>query len=182
MAPRATVFKAKVSLADMDRSYYADHELVLAMHPSENEERLMLRLAAFCWHASDSLAFANGLVDPDEPELWQKTLTGELEHWIDLGQPDEKTILRACGKSRQVTLYHSRTNPALWWDAVAAKVAKANNLAVYNVDPVQVSALAQLTDKSMDLSVTIQDGEMWIRGDQGEALITRRSLSEPSSV
>ena len=177
MAPRATVYRVKLSLSDMDRSYYADHELTLAMHPSENEERLMLRLAAFCWHAGPSLVFANGLVDPEEPELWQKSLTGEIEHWIDLGSPDEKTVLRACGRSRRVTLYHSRTNPGLWWDSLAPKVAKARALEVWNVDPAQVTALAALAEKSMDLSVTHQDGEMWFRSERGEALITRTRLN-----
>ncbi|MEI8095664.1 MAG: YaeQ family protein [Spirochaetales bacterium] len=177
MAPRATVFKVKLNLSDMDRGYYADHDLTVAMHPSENEERLMLRLAVYCWHASESLSLANGLTDPDEPELWDKSLTGEIEHWIDLGQPDERTILRACGRARLVTLYHSRSNPALWWDGVAGKVAKARNLTVYNVDPAQVSALATLATKSMDLSVTLQDGEMWVRSDNGEALVTRDRLN-----
>jgi len=176
MAPRATVYRLQLNLSDMDRSYYADHELTLAMHPSENPERLMLRLAAFCWHASDRLTFANGLVDPDEPELWEKSLTGDIDLWIDVGQPDEKTILRACGRSRQVILYHSRSNPSLWWDGVAQRVAKARNLVVYHVDPNQVSILATLCDKSMDLSATIQDGELWVRSDNAEALVTRNRL------
>jgi len=177
MAPRSTVFRVRLNLSDMDRSYYSDIELTIAMHPSENEERLMLRLAAYCWHASDRLAFAKGMIDPNEPELWEKSLAGEVETWIDVGQPDEKTILKACGRSRQVVLYHSRGNPALWWDTVANRVAKARNLAVYHVGPEQVAHLATLASKSMDLSATIQDGELWVRSVTAEALVIRNRLN-----
>ena len=118
MALKATICKAELNIADMDRGYYADHALTLAQHPSENDERLMLRVLAYALYAHEHLAFTKGLSDPDEPDLWQKDLTGAIDLWIDLGQPDEKRILKACGRSRQVAV-HCYGNAAGPWSAHA---------------------------------------------------------------
>ena len=103
MALSATIFKIDLNIADMDRNYYADHRLVIARHPSETDERMMVRVLAFACHASDSLQFTRGLSsDEDEPDIWDKDLTGNIETWIDVGQPDPKRVRKACGRARQV--------------------------------------------------------------------------------
>jgi len=98
MAIKSTIFKAEIQITDMDRNYYNDHALTIARHPSENDERMMLRILTFALNGSDSMAFSKGLSSEDEPDLWQKNLSDEIELWIDLGQPDEKRIRRACGR------------------------------------------------------------------------------------
>ena len=105
MALKATIFKADLQIADMDRHYYGDHALTIARHPSETDERMMVRLLAFALHAHDMLAFGRGLSADDEPDLWQKDLTGAIDLWIDVGQPDEKRMLKACGRSSRVVVY-----------------------------------------------------------------------------
>lgn len=105
MAPKATVYKAQLQIADMDRGYYHDHNLTLAQHPSETDARMMLRLLAFALNASDSLQFSKGLCVDDEPELWQKSLSDEIELWVEFGQSDEKWVRKACGRSKQVQLF-----------------------------------------------------------------------------
>ena len=99
MALKATIFKASLQVSDMDRKYYAEHALTLARHPSETDERMMLRVLAFALNAHEHLAFGKGLSDTDEPDLWQKDLTGRILHWIDVGQPDEKRLIRASGRA-----------------------------------------------------------------------------------
>lgn len=162
MALKATICKAELNIADMDRGYYADHSLTLAQHPSENDERLMLRMLAYALYAHEHLAFTKGLSDPDEPDIWQKDLTGAIDLWIDLGQPDEKRILKACGRSKQVAVlcYGNAAGP--WWDGIAAKLERARNLSVRRFVTVGDTALAALAQKNMALQCTIQDGQLWL--------------------
>ena len=105
MALKSTIFKASLSISDMDRNYYADHALTIACHPSETAERMMVRVLAFALNAHEYLGFGKGISDVDEPDLWQKDLTGAIDHWIEAGQPDEKRILKACGRAVRVSIY-----------------------------------------------------------------------------
>lgn len=168
MALKSTVHKAQLQIADMDRNYYEDHQLILACHSSETETRLMMRLLAFSLNAQERLEFANGISDQDEPDLWVKTLTGEIDLWIQVGQPDEKALLKACGRARKVLVYAYNQNPRLWWEKIAPKLAKARNLEVYFVEAQSAEALGKLADRTMDLQVMIQDGEITLRSDGGE--------------
>lgn len=166
MALKATIFKVTMQIADMDRHYYADHVLTVASHPSENEERLMTRLLAFALNAHERLEFANGLSDQDEPDMWLKELTGDIGLWIMVGQPDEKAILKACGRSNQVRVYTQRSKADAWWASASAKLERAHNLSIFKFDADAIEALAKLTDRSMNLLYTIQDGEIWVRNEQ----------------
>jgi len=168
MALKSTVYKAQIQIADMDRNYYEDHLLVVACHSSETEIRLMMRLLAFSLHAQERLEFANGISEPDEPDLWVKTLTGEIDLWIQVGQPDEKALLKACGRARKVVVYAYNQNPRLWWEKIAPKLVKARNLEVYFVEHQSAEALGNLADQRLDLQVMIQEGEITLRSDGGE--------------
>ena len=161
MALKATICKAGLQIADMDRNYYAEHALTVARHPSETDERMMVRLLAFALNAHEHLAFGKGLSDTVEPALWQKDLTGAIEHWVEVGQPDEKTMLRACGRADRVTVYAYGNRAELWWKPLAAKLARAKNLAVWRVPASASQALAKLAARAMQLQCTIQDGQLW---------------------
>ncbi|MBL4775100.1 MAG: YaeQ family protein [Mariprofundus sp.] len=168
MAIKSTIFKAQLQITDMDRHYYHDHTLVLARHPSENDERLMVRLLAFALHASESMQFTKGLSSEDEPDLWQKSLSDEIEVWIDLGQPDEKRIRKACGRARQVIiyLYQQRSN-IVWWEQNCKKLTRFDNLSVININSAAVAGLGSMANRAMCLQCTIQDGQLWFTdGDQ----------------
>src|SRR5690242_20631572 len=134
MALNATIYKAELQVSDMDRHYYATHALTLARHPSETEERLMVRLLAFALHADERLEFGKGLSSEDEPDLWRKALSGEIEQWIDLGQPDEQRIRKACGRAREVIVvnYGGRASD-VWWEKNAGALARSKNLVVLDV-------------------------------------------------
>ena len=168
MALTATIFKAALEVSDLDRNVYGEFHLTLARHPSETDERMMVRLLAFALNADASLAFGRGVSTEGEPDLWRKDLTDAIEVWIQLGQPDEKEIRRACARASQVILYpYSGHGAAIWWEQVAGKCATLDNLTVIDIAPASVQALATLAARSMTLNCLIQDGAVWVtRPDQ----------------
>ncbi|HTH44931.1 MAG TPA: YaeQ family protein [Oxalicibacterium sp.] len=165
MALKSTIFKAELQIADMDRHYYGTHALTVARHPSETDERMMVRILAYVLHAGDALAFGKGLSADDEPDLWQKDLTGAIELWIDVGQPDERRIMKACGRSKQVVVYSYSSTGAIWWNQIAGKLERAKNLSVFQLAPADSQALAALAQRGMQLQCTIQDGQVWINAE-----------------
>jgi len=163
MALKATIFKAELQVADMDRSYYGSHALTLARHPSETDERMLMRVLAFCRHAHDDLTFTRGLSTDDEPDLWQRALTGRIEVWIDIGQPDEKRIRKACGRAAQVCIYcHSGRSAELWWQKLRDKLERFDNLTIISIDASASQSLARLAQRNMQLQCTLQDGQIWL--------------------
>lgn len=171
MALKATIFKVELQIADMDRNYYHDHALTLARHPSETDERMMMRLLAFALHAHEALSFANGLSTDDEPDLWQKDLTGAIHLWIDVGLPEEKEIRKACGRARQVCVYSYGGRVAdMWWEQCRSKLERCKNLTVFTVPAESSKALAKLAQRNMQLHCTIQDGQIWL-ADKNERVL-----------
>ena len=164
MAPKATVCKATLQVSDMDRHHYAGYELVLAQHPSETDERLMLRLLAFALFADERLAFGGGVSTEDEPALWRKDLTGAVEHWIELGQPDESRVRKACGRAGEaVVLGYGGRAFELWWEKNEAALARCRNLRVLDIAPADSQALAARIGRGMDVQVMVQDGVLqWV--------------------
>ncbi len=162
MALKATIYKADLQIADMDRNYYTTHPLTMARHPSETDERMMIRLMAFAIHADESLSFTKGLFDVDEPDLWQKDLTGAIQLWIEVGQPDEKRLMKACGRSEQVIVYCYSATSHIWYKQIANKVERAKNLTIINIDSDASARLEKLAQRTMQLQCTIQDGQIWI--------------------
>ena len=167
MAIKATVFKATLQIADMDRHYYADHTLTLARHPSETDERMMVRLLAFALYANDMLAFGKGLSSDEEPDLWQKDLTGAIERWIEVGLPDERIIRKASGRANQVVVLSYGRPANIWWDQNRSKLQRLNNLTVLSLPPDTTQALAALANRNMQLQCTIQEGHIMFTSDAG---------------
>lgn len=166
MALNSTIYKVELQISDMDRHYYATHALTLARHPSETEERLMVRLLAFALYADDRLEFGKGLSDEDEPALWRKAYTDEIELWIELGQPDESRIRKACGRSRQVVVISYGGNAAeIWWSKVGSALARNRNLTVLDIPTSTVTALVGLLQRGMRLQCLIQDGQLQLMND-----------------
>jgi uncharacterized protein YaeQ len=170
MALKSTIYKATLQIADMDRQLYAEHALTLALHPSETEERLLVRLLAFALnvpHDTDrgALVFARGLSDSDEPDLWQHDLTGELRHWIEVGQPDERRLAKACARAARVTMYCFGSAADIWWAGIRNKLTRLSKLQVWQLPSEQAQALARLASRSMQWQITVQDGQVWVNSD-----------------
>ena len=163
MALKSTICKAVLSVADIDRGYYRDHALTLARHPSETDERMMVRLLAFALHADDALEFGRGISTEGEPAVWRRDPTGAIDRWIDVGLPDEREVRKACGRAREVhVLAYGGRAVELWWEANADKLLRQERLAVSEV-PLEASrALAQMAGRAMRLQVTIQEGHVFV--------------------
>jgi len=161
MALKATIFKADLSVADIDRGVYRDHSLTIARHPSETDERMMVRLLAFALQADERLEFGRGLSAEDEPDLLRRDLTGSLEQWIEVGLPDEREVRKACGRAREVIVYaYGGRAATLWWDKVGPALSRQPALAVWEIPQEASEALAALTARTMALQFTVQDGHV----------------------
>ena len=181
MALGSTVYKVELSVADIGRGYYADHVLALARHPSETEERLMVRLLAFALHAHSELRFGRGISAEDEPDLWQKDATGVIDLWIDVGLPDERAVRKACGRARRVVvLAYGGRKLDMWWQQNAAALARNRNLEVITVSPEETSQLAALAQRSMRLSCTVQEGSAWLGSEQSGCNVEPKHLQRAS--
>ena len=165
MALKATVHKASLQIADMDRHYYADHHLTLAKHPSETEERMMVRLVAFALYAGESLSFGQGISADDEPDLWQKDPTGAIERWIAVGLPDERVIRKAAGRAAQVVIVSYGRTADIWWNENRGKLSRLENLTVLKLPTDATQALAKLSSRSMQLQCTLQEGNLMVTGE-----------------
>ena len=161
MAANATIFKAELQVTDLDRHYYASHNLTLAQHPSETDERLMVRLLAFALFADERLQFGRGLSDEDEPALWKRNYSDEIELWVELGQPDESRLRKASSRAREVVVVAYGGNATeMWWKRNAAALARLRNLTVLEIAPADVAATTALLGRGMRVTAMIQDGEL----------------------
>lgn len=172
MAANATIYKASLNIADMDRHYYGEHNLTLAQHPSENDLRMMIRLVAFVLNADEHLVFCKGIAQDDEPDLWKKALDGEIKLWIDLGQPDEKRIKKACGRSEKVIIYtYQEGSASAWWKQTQKLLNRFKNLSIVylNID----GNIEELTKRAMALSCNMSDRELTVLDNDNSVVVTQ---------
>ena len=182
MAIKATIHKANLQIADMDRNVYVDHAVTIARHPSETDERMMVRLLAMALNLPADpnhgmLEFAKDLWEADEPALWHKDLTGELKHWVEVGQPDDKRLMKAAGRADLVSVYSFSHSTPIWWAGIATKITRASNIAVWQIDTAQSQALAELAQRGMQLQISVQDGTAYIGDGERSVEITPRRLN-----
>jgi uncharacterized protein YaeQ len=177
MALKATVCKATLQIADIDRGLYADHALTLARHPSETDERMMIRLLAFALNVpADSrdggLEVAKGMWEPEEPEFWEKDLTGRIRHWIEIGQPEERRLVKASGRAERVSVYAFSHGAPVWWAGLGSRIARARNIEAWQVPSEQSRELSALAGRSMQLQMNRQDGVVWMSDGEHSVQVT----------
>ena len=175
MATKSTIHKAFLNIANMDTNYYNEHNLTLALHPSETELRLMARIVAFILNANEELTFCKGIAEDDEPDLWEKDFGGDIKLWIELGQPDEKRIKKACGKSEKVIIYTYQENMALpWFKKIENNLSRFKNLSIINLN--MDEDIEELTQRSMNLQCNISDTELSLISSDKDMVITQNIL------
>jgi len=171
VALKSTVFKAQVAVADIDHAYYADHSLTLARHPSETDERMMIRLAALALNAhrlqsqcngDGTLGFGAGLSSPDEPDVILRDFTGRPRCWIEVGQPEERPIAKACAQADEVAVYAFSHAAEVWWRGIETKLTRLANLSVWRIPAGEAQELAALAQRTMQLQATIQEGGLMV--------------------
>jgi len=173
MAQNATIYKVELSVSDMDRHYYETHKLTVAKHPSETDKRLMVRILAFALNAHENLEMTKGLSTDDEPDIWQKSLNGELELWVTLGLPGDKVIRHSCGKAKEVIVYsYGGRTAEMWWEKTQNSTTRFDNLQVINFSEQNISELEELANRSMALQVNIQDGDVMVSVDNSIVYLT----------
>ena len=171
MALKSTVFKANLAVADIDRGYYADHALTIARNPSETDERMMVRLAAFALNAHSlqtvcngdgTLAFGAGLSTPEDPDVVLRDFTGRTRLWIEVGQPEDRPVAKACSQSDEVAVYAYSNSAEIWWRGIEGKLSRPAHLSVWRIPAGQSQALEALAQRSMQLQATIQEGHLML--------------------
>jgi len=170
MAQKATIYKAELQIADMDRNHYHNYSLTVARHPSETDVRMMVRILAFALNADDELKFTKGISTDEEPDIWKKSLTNDIMLWVDLGQPDEKRLRKACGRAEEVIVYtYQQRSAELWWKQLEDNSQRFGNLKVFSINEDACKSLTQLVNRNMHLQCTMEDDEVWITG--GDTII-----------
>ena len=173
MAQKATIYKVELSVSNMDRHYYETHKLTVAKHPSETDERLMVRILAFALNAHEQLEMTKGISTDDEPDIWQKSLSGELELWVALGLPSEKIVRQSCGKANAVIVYcYGGRTAEMWWDKIKNSTTRFDNLQVINFTEADTGELSNLANRSMKLQVNIQEGDVLVSVDDKIVYVT----------
>ena len=176
MALKSTIYKASLQVADIDHAYYADHMLTLARHPSETDERMMVRLVALALNAhalqdlcrgDGTLAFGAGLSDPDDPDASLTDFTGRKRLWIEVGQPEDKPLSKACSRADAVLLYAFGPAAEVWWKGIESKLLRLDKLQVWRLPADTAPALAALAERSMQLQALVQDGMLTLSSPQG---------------
>ncbi|WBY00115.1 YaeQ family protein [Ramlibacter tataouinensis] len=176
MALKSTVFRAQLAVADIDHGYYADHALTLARHPSETDERMMVRLVALALNAhalqadcggDGTLGFGAGLSDPDDPDVLLRDFTGRIRRWIEVGQPEDKPLARASSRADQVQVYAFHHAAEVWWRGIEGKLARLDKVQVWRIPTAASQALAALAERSMQLQATVQEGVLMLSSARG---------------
>jgi uncharacterized protein YaeQ len=178
MALKSTIYKATLNISDLDRHHYAEYPLTLALHPSETETRMMMRLLAFALYADENLSFTRGLCVDDEPDLWQHAPSGEIERWIEVGLPSDKRLRKACARSAEVVLlvYGSDQQLEPWWQSSRKVLSRFDNLVIKRIDEAAGEALEALAERQMRIQCTIQDEQVFLTSEKGSAEITPRLM------
>lgn len=177
MALSSTIYRCVLQVSDLDRSYYQTHSLTVARHPSETDERMMVRILAFALNADDHLGFTRGISQDDEPDLWQRSLSGDITLWIETGQPDEKRIKKACSRADRVVIYcFQHRSASVWWKQVSSRVERFTHLSVFRLPEGISEQLASVAQRNMDLQCTVQDGDIWFSNADTSIHLTLEQL------
>ncbi|MDH5560462.1 MAG: YaeQ family protein [Deltaproteobacteria bacterium] len=177
MALKATISKVNLSVSNIDRHHYQDYRLTLAQHPSETDLRLVFRLAAFALYSQENPQFTKGLCADEEPELWTHRPTGEIRHWIELGQPSEKRIRQALSKAERMTVigFHS-TKFKMWFKGLNKKTLEQKKLRLIMFESIGTSGPEDLAQKNMNLSCIIQDDRIFLSSENVQVTL---AISSP---
>jgi len=176
VALKPTIFKFKISLSDLNRNYYDSLNVTIAQHPSETAERMMVRILAFCINAEEHLVFTAGLSAVDEPDIWAHSLDGQLNMWIDVGEPAVDRIKKARRLAQAVKVYSFNSKSNAWWAQAEAQFNQLD-VSVYQFEWQNIQTLTALLQRTMDLSVTITGDSAYIAAATGECEVHWSTLS-----
>ena len=170
MALKPTIYKAQVELADSDRNCFDSLSLTIAQHPSETADRMAARLLAYCLNASRGVEFTRGLSTTEEPDIWRHSDSGELDLWIEIGQPEEPRLRKACGKAGAVKVYAFGKSANTWWQLNGEVISALPRLEVWQFGWEEIQALAGLMNRTMQWNVSVVGGVVYV--DNGKESVS----------
>lgn len=176
MAEKATIYKANLTLSDMDRNVYGDFSLTIALHPSETLERMMVRILAFCYRAAEHLTFAKGLSATEEPDLWLRHDNGTLLEWIEVGQPAPDRLKKASSQAASVKVFSYGRGMDVWWKNNAQAIRALPKVEINSFDAEELQHLVALADKTMNLTVSITEKIAYISTARENIAIQLREM------
>lgn len=170
MALKPTIYKFKITLADVDQGHYNDINITVAQHPSENTERMMARVMAFCMNEREALTFTKGLSSTEEPDIWEKTADGRVALWIEIGEPSPERLKKATRQAQAVKVYPFNFRSEGWYEREQVKLSGLP-ISVVQLEWKGIQALAGMVERTMEVSVTLSEGVIYVSGDKGECEI-----------
>lgn len=179
MAIKPTIYKLTVSLSDLNQDIYDSLSLTIARHPSETMERMVVRVLAFCLNTREQLVFCKGLSDTEEPDIWAHSLDGNLELWIDVGEPSPDRIKKVSRLAKEVKIYSFNSKAPTWWQQNEKQLTSLD-ANVYRFQWEQVQTLASIIDRGVDLSITISGDSLFVASELGECELILQGLQEVS--
>ncbi len=178
MSTAATVYRFRVELSDIDRGVYESLDERVACHPSEDEERMVVRMLARTLAHEQGLEFGRGLSNVDDAALWVQGGAGEIPLWIDVGMPTAERLHRASKQAERLMVVTHKPEAALRKEWSSRTIHRADRIELLLVPPQVVRELAQNMARSVTWYVTVQDGMLSVaegeRNLQGE--LRRMSL------
>ncbi|RDE25066.1 hypothetical protein DV711_05760 [Motiliproteus coralliicola] len=175
MARGSRIFKLKLYLSDMDRHCYEQLDLTLAQHPSESEQRLLTRLLAFGLEYEPGLAFGGGVSSTDEAPIWLRNDFDEVQHWIEIGQPDLERLAKLHKRHPRLSLYAYGANAHRWWHQHQASLSALPKLRFYQLDNTVIETLSEGLRSGAEVQLNRQDDLLYlsVADKQAEMPLTR---------
>ncbi len=161
MALKPTIYKIALQLANSDRAHYAEAGLTIARHPSETTDRLMARLLGFALNHSKDLEFTRGLSTSDEPEIWQHSRDGRIEHWIELGQPEEPRLRKALSRAERISVYSYGASTPTWWKKHGDAIGALPRTEVWQLPWDEISTLGAALTRNAQISISVSGGHVY---------------------
>ena len=178
MAISATVRSFTVELAHIDNHIYQTLSFKVAQHPSENNDRVVVRVLARALAHEEGLEFGRGLSTVEDPALWVKDAMAQIEHWIDVGAPAAQRLHKASKQARRVTVYSDKNIHHLQKEWGGQRIHQADDIALIRFDPAFIAALAEGLQKQNSWTVTVTEGYLSV-GFAGQSVDCQLS---PSTV
>lgn len=162
MAKGSRIYKVKLFISDIDRNCYEQLELTVAQHPSESDERLLARLLAFGLEYESGLAFGGGVSSTDQAPIWLRNDYEEVQHWIEIGQPDPDRLAKLNKRQPRLTLYTYGANAHRWWHQHSPNLSKLQRLKAVQLDYDALQTLVSAMTSGFELQLNRQDEVLYL--------------------
>ncbi|WP_293266559.1 YaeQ family protein [Neptunomonas sp.] len=176
MAHKPTIYKVELQLVDMNRDIYTSCKLTLAQHPSETLERMMIRLMVFGLNYHEDLQFSRGLSATDEPDIWECSLDGQVNHWIEVGQATPERIRKAISRSPKISLYAFGREADIWWARAQDAFRDLPRVDVWQFNAEESAKLSDLIERTVSITMTITGAEIFLNKDEKQLSLGFKQL------